>query len=230
MIQNNGLIRNLIVSGGVAHPYEQTSAMLADILAAEKFVSVISEDLSELERQDCVEYGLLTLNCVKCTCSQNPEWHAKWHFELSESARRGVLKMLDRGAGLLAVHAAVISFDDWPDYARIIGASWNWGDSGHPPIQNHLVRVRTDAHPVVRGIEDFEIQDELYCRLDVAADVNPLAYVEWEGRKEPVVWTRSFGTARVCYIALGHGVEAFENPAYQRLLRQAATWCVGQTR
>lgn len=222
-------VRNLIISGGVAHPYEQTSPLLADILASENLVSRISEDLGELEKPDGAAYGLLTLNCVKWTCSQTPDWYDKWHFELSEQAREGILSALSRGAGLLALHAAVISFDDWPEFARIIGASWNWGVSGHPAIQTHLVRVRTGAHPVVRGISDFRIEDELYCRLDVAPDVTPLAYVHWEGRDEPVVWVRNHGSARVCYIALGHGVEAFENPAYQRLLKQAAAWCVGDS-
>jgi type 1 glutamine amidotransferase len=45
-----------------------------------------------------------------------------------------------------------------------------------------------------------------------------------------IVWVREVGKGRVVYNALGHGKEAFENPAWQKLVVQSILWSAGKPR
>lgn len=214
--------RNLILSGGVAHDYARTSPMLAEILAEVGIVSDIHEDFAGVEDGTSQEYDLLTLNCVRWTCSQTPVWREEWAFHLSEVARRELLRFLAGGKGLLALHAATICFDDWPEYRQILGAWWGWGISGHAPLLEHRMHIADSSHPLVEGIGDFSIVDELYTFPQPVAPLNPLVVAEWEGDTHPILWLREYGSARVCYNALGHGPEAFLHPVNRTLLQRGA--------
>src|SRR2546430_7586022 len=108
------------------------------------------------------QYDVDTRNCVRWTCIQTPDLRDQWGFSLSDGARRGFLQFLSQGKGLLALHAATIFFDDWPEYRNILGAWWEWGVSGHAPLQEHEMHVAEGSHPLTAGIEDFRIFDELY--------------------------------------------------------------------
>jgi type 1 glutamine amidotransferase len=45
-----------------------------------------------------------------------------------------------------------------------------------------------------------------------------------------IVWAREVGKGRVFYCALGHGREAWENPAWQKLVVQGILWAAGRPR
>jgi hypothetical protein len=216
-------ITNLILSGGPAHDYPRTSEMVSELLGEVGIESEVTADLGALERAP-LPYELVTVNCCRSRCEEVPAWREEWGFEVSRRARENLLDLLNRGKGLLALHAATLCFDDWPEYRQILGAWWEWGYSGHPPVQEHRMRVRTGAHPIVEGITDFRIVDELYLNLRFAEPVEAFIEGEWEGKAHPILWTREFGGARVCYNALGHGPEAFENEANRRLLQRGALW------
>jgi len=44
---------------------------------------------------------------------------------------------------------------------------------------------------------------------------------------QPGGWTRAEGTGRVCVLTPGHTVEAFTQPGFLQLLRNALAWCAG---
>ena len=219
--------RNLILSGGVAHDFARTSALLANVLDFCSIASDIHEDFSAVEDGRLLDYDMVTLNCVHWTCNQpqvRQDWREEWAFELSEAAKQGFLAFLEQGKGLLALHGATICFDDWPEYRNILGAWWDWGHSGHAPFQRHTMRVHTNAHLITKGIRDFEIEDELYTSPRTVDAVSPLMEGEWEGKKHPLLWVREYGQTRVCYNGLGHGPEAFEAFNNQVMLRRSALW------
>lgn len=216
------MTKNLILSGGPAHDYARTSPALAGIFAEVGIDSQIHEDLSIIESSSLQQFDMLTLNCARWTCggiSPDHEWF-EYRFELPEAAREELIRFFERGKGLLALHTATLCFDDWDEYARIIGATF----TGHGPFQDYRMQVHTDAHPITKGITDFVITDELYTDPKLTDSVQPLVESEWKDRMHPVLWVRNYRKARVCYIALGHGVEAFGNPSNQKLLQRGALW------
>ena len=219
------MIRNLILTGGPAHDYDQTAPVIANFLTRVGIESEVTKDFDILETRGLGEFQLLTLYCTRATYVPVPGWTEEWGFELSEDARAEILRFLGDGKGLVALHAASGCFDDWPEYPQIIGAWWEWHQSSHPPVQKFSMRVNAGAHPVVDGIEDFEI--ELFMNLKFTDRVTPLIDSDWEGISVPVVWIRSYGGGPVYYNGLGHGLEAVNNPAYQRLVQQGARWAAG---
>ena len=212
------MIRNLILTVGPAHDYDQTAPVIANCLTRVGIESEVTKDFDVSETRGLGEFELLTLSCTRVTYVAVPRWTEKWGFELSEGARVEILRFLGGGKGLLALHAASGCFDDWPEYPQILGAWWEGHHSSHPPVQKLSMRVNAGAHPVVDGIEDVEIEDELFMNLKFTDRVTPLIESDWEGASIPVVWTRSYGGGPVYYNGLGHGLEAVETPDFQRLV------------
>jgi type 1 glutamine amidotransferase len=93
------------------------------------------------------------------------------------------------------------------------------------------VRVR-DGHPLTRGVKDFELIDELYYDLVLAADLRATEHAdcEWEGRSHPMALSatggRVEGAGKLVYLANGHDMRAFESPALRRLWVNAVHWCL----
>lgn len=223
-VHNLGMTRNLILSGGVAHDYSATSPILRTVLQEVGIESEIHDDFSTVEDGSLQDFDMLTLNCVRWTCNQTPHWRDEWHFELSSKARKELLSFFAKGSGMLALHCATICFDDWPEFRRILGAWWDWGHSGHAPVQRHTMHIRSKAHPITQGLTDFDIVDELYTNPRLNDSLDPLIDATWENTKHPILWLRDYDRARICYNAMGHGVEAFEHPINRILLQRGALW------
>src|SRR3954468_20921484 len=105
------MARNLILSGGVSHDFEATSQRLAEILAEVGVDSEITEDLDEaLSEQTDVD--LVTINAMRWTMADGhfPSQRQRWEYHLPADARAVLLDHLERGGGLLAMHAASICF------------------------------------------------------------------------------------------------------------------------
>ncbi|GAA3810796.1 hypothetical protein GCM10022226_34070 [Sphaerisporangium flaviroseum] len=210
---------NLILSGGVAHDFPATSEVLADLLSEVGIQSEITEDIAGALGAG-PDVQLITVNALRCCMDGG--WSAEEggsSFELPPDARAGLLRHLDRGGGVLAMHAAAICFDDWDRWRQMLGASWAWGVSHHPPLGPAEVKVH-GGHPIVEGLGDFELIDEVYSDLDVLPDVVPLA----SALGQPLVWARTAGRGRLVYDALGHDSRSYESPAHRTLVKGAARW------
>jgi hypothetical protein len=140
------------------------------------------------------------------------------------ATRDGLLAYLGRGGALLALHVTSTSFGFLPEWESALGGIWLRGTSMHPPYSLAHIEVATDAHPIVAGIRDFDVNDERYSHLRVSLDVTELAWHALDGARHPVLWARERGSARVVYDALGHDAASYDAPAHRALLRQAAAW------
>jgi type 1 glutamine amidotransferase len=220
--------RNLMISGGVGHPFETTSGHLSDLLAAEGITSEITTDVNgALEALgDGGGVELVTVNALRwrMTADRYAPLRAEWAFELSVAARRAVVDHVAAGRGLLGVHTASICFDDWPGWGTILGGAWNWDRSHHPPLGPTTVVVVDPDDDLTRGLSDFATVDEVYGFLDVEPDVEPLLSAAHGGVDHPVLWRRRVGPGRVVYDALGHDGQGYASPAHREVVRRAARW------
>jgi type 1 glutamine amidotransferase len=89
------------------------------------------------------------------------------------------------------------------------------------------VQIEDRAHPITEGVDDFDVDDELYM-LAWDPSVHVLAIVEWYEKRLPVAWTHTYGDGRVFYTALGHDERAFATPAFLRLLVNGARWAAAR--
>lgn len=223
-------MRALVVSGGWAHPTEQTAPPVVAALQAEGHDVEVTDDLAEATRSlESGDVGMLVVNALWFSMADerySPEIRAEWARPTTGAWRNAVEDHVAAGRPLLALHTAPICFDDWPRWGEIVGGAWNWGRSMHPPPGPFTVEVVSD-HPVVEGLGSFEVNDERYSFLDVGDDVEVLAVARDRGDMHEIVWAREENGARVVYSALGHDPSSYDTPENRVMLRRAIRHLAG---
>ena len=157
---------------------------------------------------------------------------------ITEAQKAGFLAMFARGTGLVVTHHALVSYQGWTDYERIIGGRWveKPGKGGDPAVKpsgyehdvDIPVLVAKPGHPLTAGLRDFTIHDEIYWDFRVGPDITPLLTTTHPKSGNPLAWVRTEGRSRVAYVLLGHGPSAYGDANYRRLLANAIRWAAGR--
>ncbi len=155
--------------------------------------------------------------------------------KISAARRENFLRLLDQGVGVFALHHAMGSFQDWPQYQKIIGARYHLAageaDGKKFDASTYLhgvkiaVHVADASHPVSLGLKDFTVTDETYKGSAFEPDIRILLTTTEPTSDKPLCWVRNYRHANVCGLQLGHGAEAFASPSYRKLTAQAIRWC-----
>jgi type 1 glutamine amidotransferase/glucose/arabinose dehydrogenase len=217
-------VRALVLTGHnhPAHDWRSTTAALIHVLEQDPRMKVeVTENPEDLAtRLDAC--GLLVLN------------YCNWDKPgLSEAAKSGFLKHLERGGGLAVIHFANGAWNptipakdsDWPDYrARIIRRVWMHPDSAHDPFGVFSVTVTGAAHEITAGLARFETKDELYFKQVGSLPITPLATAKSKGsgQDEPMAWAYDVEKARVFQTVLGHAAESVRKAG--ALIRRGSAW------
>ncbi len=228
----SGAVRNLILTGGIGHPFADSAAALAECLADSGCRSDVTEDIEAgLETLAGGGYRLATLYALRWTMTTGEKYaphRAQWGFTLSSRGQAALEAHVAQGGGFLVLHTGLICFDDWPGLRDITGGVWRWGVSSHPPRGPVHVAPTDKPHPVMAGVLAFDLaEDEAYQDLDLLADVEPLATVRATAHDKgewPAVWARGYKKGRVVCDTLGHDRRSLETPSHRRLLANAARW------
>ena len=146
--------------------------------------------------------------------------------KITDKQQQNLLKLTDKGVGIAVLHHACAAYEDWTEYARIIGVA--------PEVQGvkHNVRYRVHVadpkHPITQGIQDYELTDETFSgfRTDL---LNHILLTTNEPSSSKIIgWTRTYRNSKVFYIQSGHDNAAFSNPAYKTIVQRAVRWVGGQ--
>lgn len=124
-----------------------------------------------------------------------------------------------RTKGFLGLHGASSSFLNSESYLRMLGGRF----LVHPPLQPLQVEITQPDHPLMRGISDFTITDELYL-IESYTPFQPLAICEYQGHRRPVAWAKPYGLGKVAYLGLGHGEVQLRHASFQGILLNAVDW------
>jgi type 1 glutamine amidotransferase len=155
---------------------------------------------------------------------------AKW---IQDDPRRfqAFVKLAERGGGLVVLHWGMGAKEARyiQGFVNLFGGCHGGPDRKYKVLENAKVKVPSDSHPIVRGIEPFGLREEFYYRLKfVKSDsaITPLLQTQVED-VETVCWAwerpnggRSFGFSG------GHFHSNWKRPEYRRLLTQAVLWTV----
>jgi type 1 glutamine amidotransferase len=211
-------IQVLLVTGHDvrAHDWRKTTARVRSILEESgRFEVRVSEDTGIFEASTLERYDVIVNNFG--------HWSAP---DLSPEAREGLLDFVRGGKGLVSLHFACASYQDWEEYTNLIGRIWKKGVGGHGPRGKFTVKFVDKEHPITAGLTDFEMDDELYAKLTGDAEIRVLATAksDWSGNVEPMIFVKSYGKGRVVQNVLGHDVKAQDNETYAALIRRGAEW------
>ncbi|UUZ62806.1 ThuA domain-containing protein [Polaromonas sp. P1-6] len=223
------MLKNLILTGGMYHPFEESAATLSTVLETVGVASIITSDLDlGFDLLDTGDFDLLTVYALRWTMPQDKFAHdrAASAYTLGARQQAAMTRHLGLGKGLLALHTAAICFDNWPGWREIVGAGWTWGESYHPPLGSVGVRPTGQPHPIVGDAAPFELVDEAYTHMDIVPGLQPLLEVRSHTQTtySPCLWTREVDGGRVVYDALGHDSTSFLHPVHQGIVQRAALW------
>ncbi len=219
--------RVLIVTGidYPGHLWRQTAPVLAQALSQDKRLEVFTiEDPAFLDSAAIGKYDLLLLHF------QN--WEQPGPGEL---ARENLRRFVAGGKGVGLVHFACGAWHgEWPEFEKIAGRVWFGQNPGagkrqHDAYGPFRVEMVKPEHPLVRGMADFDTQDELYTCLTGEHPIEVVAQAKSkvDGQYYPMAFVSRYGQGRTFHCILGHDAKALSTSGVQELYRRGCAWAAG---
>lgn len=149
---------------------------------------------------------------------------------ITEAQKTAYLTLLDRGIGLVFTHHALVSYQNWPEFEKIIGGKYHLEASANHPASTYrhdvdfTIKISDPNHPITQGIKDFNIHDEVYGSYSVSDHVKPLLTTDHPESSPTIGWHHTNNNSRIVYIQLGHDHHAYENLNYRLLIQRAIDW------
>ncbi len=243
-MKNLPLRRAHLIVGGKYHDMDFARLELLKLLA--ELPSVRTTTASDYA--DCAHLAQSDL-LITYTCDFAPD------DEQTASLR----DFLERGGHWIALHgtSAILAFladgrigvaPGHDAFMSLVGTRF----LAHPPIGPINVEVDDPTHELTRGIEPFEVIDELYL-FEAKAELQVLLHTrfhgscapyeaaEWDTDHAPVMYLHKVGAGSVLYLSLGHCRGhydpsagggfiahpvrgAWSYPVYSDLLRRGLRW------
>jgi uncharacterized protein len=214
-------IRVLVITGG--HDYDEKEFQeLFDSIPDTTTRWAAYPDAAELLRPDLADSTDVVV------------FYDMWVPGLAPEQQQAFVALLERGIGVVALHHTLAAHQHWPEYAKIIGGKFHVEErevdgktlprSGYDHDQTIAVAIADADHPITRGLTDFEIQDETYCRYDTDPDATILLTTEHPKSDRELAWAKQYAGSRVVYIQLGHDRLAYENPHYRTIVARSIRW------
>jgi type 1 glutamine amidotransferase len=200
-------INAVLVAGGKYHDIDYARLEILKLLAEDERIRVrVFEDYSNLEAIAACDF------LITYTCDVTPSL-------VEQEALRA---FVERGGRWYALHGtnSILRFlqngkvdsPRWaPHFMQTLGSMF----VAHPPIMPYRVTVADPGHELVRGVEPFEANDELYLSeyygklhvlLETEFEGEATGFVEadWPKAKHPVFYLHPIGEGAVLYLTLGH--------------------------
>jgi type 1 glutamine amidotransferase len=209
---------NVFILSGENHGFASSAQVIHDFLAAQGDMKVtLSADKEVLASPALQEYDAVVFGTGFTRSARQADGTVRREPDLTPAQEKGLMDFVAGGKGLVGVHGTA-----WWIGGRameLIGGAANW----HPPGLTFTVHVDNPNHPITQGINDFEVEDEIYISA-YEPYIQILASAEWHGRAHPMAWVKPYGQGRVFYTTLGHTSNTFQRPAMQQLMTQGVRW------
>ena len=207
----------LILLGGMWHDFNGYVNAIRPVFEADGYRVDSIYDLDVLKRLDQTDCDLLiSYTCfskhTRGTVDTSPE-------KLDDDQVSGLLRWVQQGGALLGAHAATVTGDSNPHLGKLFGGVF----VSHPEPFTFTVYPLSVKHPIITGIQAFDIHDEFYIQ-EYDPSVQVLMAAIYQGGIYPMVWCRPELKGRVAIVAPGHFPAVWEHPNYQRLILQSAAW------
>lgn len=219
-------VKVLLLTGGQRnhHGYRDQAFYLANALEdTGRYEVTLAEDASIVESPAMNKYDLMIVNADR----RDEE------FKFTKAQQEALLDYVKSGHGYVSIHGADNAAPDWiPAWRDMLGGVFSHiglPDSKTKKGTYHIKIVKTDD-PIMRGLSDFDLKDELYYKIQMQPGVEPLATTDHDGGTWPVAWTRVYGQGRVFHTPLGHRDfgpkkdDPMQNPSLLKMVIQGVDW------
>jgi len=207
-----GKIKVLFIRGGGVHDWKGLSPILIEVLdKTSDFEVTTSENLDDLKAENIQKYNLVLFYCTGLEFA-------------NDAQEKGLCDFVRNGGAYAGIHSATDSFKKSDAYWELVGGRFAGHGGGKFPV---LICDR--SHPITRGMADFEIQDETYSHTyHKNLCMRCLVRMNRGEERQCMAWVQQYGKGRVFYTGLGHGKEAWTNPAFQQLVVRGMYWAAGR--
>jgi len=154
--------------------------------------------------------------------------------KISPKRQENFKKLVKDGVGVVALHHCMGSYQEWPEYVKIIGGRYNLKASEQGGVKREASTYEHDAdftvhiedtkHPITRGLSDFQVHDETYKKCSFEKDNHLLLTTNHPDSDNEIGWVRNYGKGKVCFIMVGHGPSVYAHPTYRQLVARSIRW------
>lgn len=158
---------------------------------------------------------------------------------------KGLRKAIADGTGMAGWHGGIAdSYRNSADYLQLIGGQFAHHQAKGRPEElqggaaDNFVRYTVNIvpeqkdHPIVAGIEDFELETEQYWVLsddynDVLATTT-IPSRDFDAWHRPItcpaIWTREWGKGKVFVCTPGHQLSVVDDPSVRTIIERGMLW------
>jgi len=154
---------------------------------------------------------------------------------ISDAEKIAYLKLTQQGKPLLFLHHSIASYQDWPEFEKILGGKYVEKGRGVPVQEQsnyeHDVWVYTKVEnvtPVTRGLSEPRFFDEVYGNVRISENVFPLLKTRHPKSMEIVAWENKYNNSKIIYLQPGHDYRTYQNEEYRKLLFQSIKYLAGK--
>jgi hypothetical protein len=154
---------------------------------------------------------------------------------ISEKEKQAYIDLTKEGKPFLFFHHALVSYQNWDEFEKIIGGRYVEKGEGIPQeklstYQHDVwvdIEVVDSQHPVTKGFHDFRLFDEVYGNYRVLPDVTPLLKTNHPESAPVIGWENKYNASTIVYLQPGHDSNAFNSPHFRKLIHQAVNYLGG---
>lgn len=259
-------VKTLVVTKG--HPFDYNGFYAIFDADAELLTTQVEQPAAQvlLRPENVGEYEAVLFYDMWGT--ESPDGGASF-TPAPEEYQRSIAALLERGTGIVMLNHALVQWPAWPGWREVSGTSFlltrgevlgemtpgsGYRGGAADPRGNPRGTVSADpaaaGHPVLDGVEPFEIEDELYLtskRFESQPDILPLMRTDYPMVRENfnppplapaaeqadwdhpegsdlVVWAKKSGNSPVVAMQIGDGPNCYANAGFRRLLGNALHW------
>ena len=213
---DNDIVRR--IQPGIPSPAERHFVEMTQGL----FEVTVTQDASEISREKLSRY-----QAVVFFTAINPP-----------ADKEALVEWVKQGGAFTGIHSTANTFQSYAPFGEMLGAyfesrPWRTKDK---PLAKVRVKVEDTRHLATRHLGyTFEIEDDLYLfknwdrtKVHVLLSMDPasldMAKVKRADVDLAIAWTKSYGSGRVFYTALGDAEHVWRDARYQRHLIEGVKW------
>ena len=125
--------------------------------------------------------------------------------------------------GIFVLHHALLAYPQWPVWNEIVGIQDR--TFGYHIGESLRVRIADSAHPITRGLQDWDMSDETYTMADARAGSQILLSVDHPKSMKHIAWTRQYRQSRVFCFESGHDNVTWQDHNFREVLARGMRWC-----
>lgn len=191
--------------GGPVHDSPELYAMLKRVLEdTGRYVVTVSEDRDYFTPARIAQFDVVLIYTTG--------------GDLTPEQEKGLVGFVTNGKGLVGIHSATDSFKNSDAYWKLLCGRFIGHGGG-----TFKVKITGKSHPIVKGMDGFEIRDETY-EHKFHPESKPIVLMRRVDDGVEASWVQYVGKGRVFVTGLGHGKPAWENPSFQEMIVRAMDW------